>query len=186
MGQTTERIESEIREERDRLRTNLDELGDRVRSATDWRRQFRDNPALGLGLAFGAGLLLASLLRPTAARPAQYAQRPEAAHGQPLNAWGAIERTLVGVVTGALLDLVPAFRAHSRESRASASGNGSGVQGEGNYEAARRYRAGVERYVSSADVAQAARAAAPRSEAEAEELAAAEKEGRARAKQQRE
>jgi hypothetical protein len=210
MGQTTERIESEIREEREKLRTNLDELGNRVRSATDWRRQFRDNPALGLGLAFGAGLLLASLLRPTATRPAQYAQRPESGRGQPLNAWGtatrpaqyarrpesgrgqplnawgAIQRTLFGVVTGALLDLVPAFRAHSRESRASESGNGSGVQGEGNYEAARRYRAGVERYVSSADVAQAARAAAPRSEAEAEELEAAENEGRSRAKRQRE
>jgi hypothetical protein len=186
MGQTTERIESDIQEERDRLRTNLDELGNRVRSATDWRRQFRDNPALGLGLAFGAGLLLASLVRPTAARPAQYARRPESGPGQSQNAWGAIQRTLVGVVTGALLDLVPAFRAHSRESRASESGNGSDVRGEGNYSAARPYRAGVERYVSTADVGAAARAAAPRSEAEAAELAAAENEGRSRAKQQRE
>jgi hypothetical protein len=131
MGQRTERIESEIREERDRLRTNLDELGDRVRSATDWRRQFRDNPALGLGLAFGAGLLLASLLRPSGARPAQYAQRPESGRGQPPNAWGAVQRTLVGVVTGALLDLVPAFRAHSREFRASESGNENEIRSAG-------------------------------------------------------
>ena len=60
--------------------------------------------------------------------------------------------------------------------------DGNGVQGEGNYEAARRYRAGVDRYVRSADVGAAARAAAPRSAAEAEELEAAENKGRSRAK----
>lgn len=191
MGQRSEQIESEIQEERDRLRSNLDELGNRVRSVTDWRQQFRDHPALGLGLAFGAGLLLAGLLRPTARSPGAYARRdPEFTGEQRPNPWGPIQRTLLGVVTGTLLDLVPAFRAHLRDpaqrGRASGSGNGTGVQGEGDYAAARRYRAGVERHVSSADVAAEARAAAPRSEAEAEELEAAVEEGRSRAKPPRE
>jgi hypothetical protein len=79
--------------------------------------------------------------------------------------------------------LVPGFREHLESSahvRTSRHGNGHGVQGEGNYDAARRYRAGVEKFVRTTDVAAAARAAAPRNESEAEELEAAEEEGRAR------
>ena len=188
MGQRTDQIEAQIEEERGELRSNLDELGARVRSATDWRHQFRNNPMLGLGLAFGGGLLFASLLR-GAARGRNPRGNPERGRGQLLSAWEAIQGALIGVtvnkVTDVLGDLVPAFREHFGKGVSGGSGrqgNGHGAQGEGNYEAARRYRAGVERYVRTADVAAAARAAEPRNESEAEELEAAEDLGRSRGK----
>jgi len=58
----------------------------------------------------------------------------------------------------------------------------SRVQGEGDYEAARRYRKRVKEYVENNDVEKAAVRAKPRSRAEAEQLAAAEAAGRKRAK----
>lgn len=52
------------------------------------------------------------------------------------------------------------------------------LQGEGDYEAARRYDSDVRRFVKRADIGRASRAAAPKSKREAEELAAAEAIGR--------
>ncbi|MBV9697151.1 MAG: hypothetical protein JO005_09520 [Gammaproteobacteria bacterium] len=56
------------------------------------------------------------------------------------------------------------------------------VQGEGDYESARRYDRDVKKYLENADVERAARDAEPRTEAEAEELEAAEDEGRRHAR----
>jgi hypothetical protein len=186
MGQRTDQIESQISDERSELRANLDELGARVRSATDWRHQFRNNAMLGLSLAFGGGLLLASLLRSTAGNPRSTGSS-DGGRGQLLHTWEAIQSALIGVtatkVTDVLANLVPGFREHLERAahvRTSRHGNGHGVQGEGNYDAARRYRAGVEKFVRTTDVGAAARAAEPRNESEAEELEAAEEEGRAR------
>jgi hypothetical protein len=58
---SSEQIERHIRSTREQLRSNLDELEDRVKSTVSWRKQFRRNPALGVGLAVGAGFLLAIL-----------------------------------------------------------------------------------------------------------------------------
>lgn len=55
-------------------------------------------------------------------------------------------------------------------------------QGEGNYEASRRYDEAARRFVKTGKVEQAARDAAPRSPAEAEELRRAEEEGKSHAK----
>ena len=60
-------------------------------------------------------------------------------------------------------------------------GNGK-VQGEGDYEATRRHRKRVEDYLATANVPKAAKQAAPKSRAEAEELKAAEAAGKKRAK----
>jgi len=57
-----------------------------------------------------------------------------------------------------------------------------GVQGEGNYEAAREFNEAERAFVSSGKVAAAARAAAPKSEAERQTMVAAEEEGKRRAK----
>jgi hypothetical protein len=54
-------------------------------------------------------------------------------------------------------------------------------QGEGDYAADRRYRERTDQFLKTADVEEVARAAAPRSTAEAQEMAKAEKEGRAHA-----
>lgn len=193
MDKTRDEIESQIEGEREALRSNLEELRDRVRSATDWRSQFRHNPVLGLSIAFGGGLLLAGLLGgrgPRAARTYYSPARTAASHPVPpasagheklLGAWDAIQSALIGVVattlTNAVGELVPGFRGH-----ASGRSSGNGIQGEGDYEAARRYRAGAERYARTADVRRAAREAAPHSEAEADELERAEALGRSRGK----
>jgi hypothetical protein len=59
---------------------------------------------------------------------------------------------------------------------------GSKVQGEGDYEATRRYRKRTEEFLQNNDVEKAAVRAAPRSRAEAGELKAAEAAGKKRAK----
>lgn len=56
------------------------------------------------------------------------------------------------------------------------------VQGEGDYEAARRYRKEVTDYVDSADIDKAAHDAAPRSPDEQREMDEAEREGRSHSK----
>jgi hypothetical protein len=56
------------------------------------------------------------------------------------------------------------------------------VHGEGDYEASRRYRKRAEKFVENNDVDEAAERAAPESSAEAQDMAAAEAEGKRRAK----
>ena len=58
----------------------------------------------------------------------------------------------------------------------------SKVQGEGDYEAGRRYRKRTEDYVKNNDVEKAAEEAAPRSPDEAEDMKQAEAAGKKRAK----
>jgi hypothetical protein len=54
----------------------------------------------------------------------------------------------------------------------------SQVQGEGDYESARRFRNDTEHFLKGADVPELARQAAPKSKEEAEELKKAEEIGR--------
>ena len=56
------------------------------------------------------------------------------------------------------------------------------VQGEGNYKAAEQYDQAQRKFVKSGQVEQAARDAAPKSPAEADEMERAEQAGRSRAK----
>lgn len=56
------------------------------------------------------------------------------------------------------------------------------LQGEGNYAAARRHRESVEQFIDAGKVQSAAQNAAPADAAEAEELRAAEEEGKSHAK----
>ena len=58
-----------------------------------------------------------------------------------------------------------------------------GVQGEGNYAAAREFNDAERKFVASGKVGAAARAAAPATEAERQAMFAAEEEGKRRAKE---
>lgn len=58
------------------------------------------------------------------------------------------------------------------------SPGGPALQGEGNYTAARRHRASVKKFIDQGKVEPAAEEAAPETEAQAEDLAAAERAGR--------
>ena len=62
--------------------------------------------------------------------------------------------------------------------------NKDGVQGEGNYAAAREFNEAERKFVASGKVDAAARAAAPKSEAERQAMFAAEQEGKRRAKEE--
>lgn len=172
MAETTDQIATHLETKQDDLRANLEELEDKVKSVTDWRHQFRNNPALMLGLAFGGGLLLAGVMRPrrraeprlsNAPLRAREPRRPEGRRTQLRQIREDIQGALIAAatsrITAALTGAVPAFRDRSGARGAAAKGNG--VQGEGDYEAARRYQADVGRYVRSANIERAARAAAP-------------------------
>ena len=62
MGQTTHQIEAHIEDTREDLGSNLHELEQKVKSVTDWKQYFQTNPMTMLGVAFGGGILLATML----------------------------------------------------------------------------------------------------------------------------
>jgi hypothetical protein len=62
MGQTTHQIEAHIEDTRKDLGSNLHELERKVKSVTDWKQHFQSNPMTMLGVAFGGGILLATML----------------------------------------------------------------------------------------------------------------------------
>ena len=69
------------------------------------------------------------------------------------------------------------------EGRSTGTAGGPRVQGEGDYESARRYRKDVQKFVQTADVERAAHEAAPRDAQDAAEMEAAEEAGRKRARE---
>lgn len=82
---------------------------------------------------------------------------------------------------------MPQNPASPQDSTPSQTTPGSGgprahVQGEGDYEAARRYREEVKEYLEHSDVDERARAAAPESPKQERELALAEEQGKTRSK----
>jgi hypothetical protein len=125
MDPSTDRIEHHLDDERQALRSNLAELEDRVRSAFDWRLQFRSNTAAFLGLAVGGGLLIGLMTARRRAVPAARAY-PRMADSKPATpygdhrrrelslAWRGIESALIGLAAAAckdtLANLLPGFR----------------------------------------------------------------------------
>ena len=82
-------------------------------------------------------------------------------------------------------------RKHAASDSANAGSSGSAskpagsdaVQGEGNYEAAREFNAAQRKFVQSGKVDAAARAAAPRTDDEKQQMLDAEEKARSRAKE---
>lgn len=64
MGKTTNEIESEIVDARNRLGRDLNALEHRIRETVDWKHQFRRNPNVFLGGAFVIGLLIGLIAIP--------------------------------------------------------------------------------------------------------------------------
>jgi hypothetical protein len=121
MDQTVDQIEGQIEESRKDLRSNLDQLGHKVKSAVDWRQRFRARPGAILAIAFGGGLILANIIggsrsrdeRSHGAHRAAVSGAAEDRKGPVLRAWDDIQRALVGVVaakvTNTLAEVVPNF-----------------------------------------------------------------------------
>lgn len=123
MGQTSDQIESQIETRREDLRSNFVELENKVKSATDWRHQFRNNTGTLLAIAFGGGVVLAQVLgggRPRAYRGGAIAERSSAPRtvsprrAELRQTWDNIQSALIGVaaskIKDTLADFIPGFR----------------------------------------------------------------------------
>lgn len=125
MDRPTDRIEQHLDSERQALRSNLEELENRVRSAVDWRGQFRGHTATFLGLACAGGVLIGLMTArrmqapPVAEYPLTPGDKPGTAYNghrrQQLSlAWRGIESALIGLAAAklkdTLADLLPGFR----------------------------------------------------------------------------
>lgn len=115
MGETASQIEVQIEETRQALGSNFKELEHKVKSAADWRLQFRKNPMAMVGVAFGGGIFLAAIL----SRPRRYSRirngpASEAGFERSSHSpWDSIKGALMGVAvsrfTNFIADVVPGF-----------------------------------------------------------------------------
>ena len=126
MGETTDQIESHIENKREDLQSNLQELENKVKSATDWRGYFQKYTGTMVAAAFGGGVLISALTArtsraqasPTSETPLSAANRRSASKGthEILETWDTIKTALVGVAAtkfkGMLGEVVPGFSEH--------------------------------------------------------------------------
>lgn len=131
MGQTTDQIENQIESKREDLKSNLQELEARVKTATDWRHYFAEHTGTMIAAAFGGGVLLASMLGGRS-NPASPSQADSSA--DPTRAWqrgtkhevlenlDSIKSALVGTATtkfkNILGEMVPGFTEHLAKAEA--------------------------------------------------------------------
>jgi hypothetical protein len=69
-------IEARIEDARETLSSNLHKLERKVKSVTDWKQQFQKHPTAMLGIAFGGGILLATMLPNRRSRRRNFATVP--------------------------------------------------------------------------------------------------------------
>jgi hypothetical protein len=129
MGQTTDQIENQIENKREDLKSNLQELETRVKTATDWRHYFAAHTGTMIAAAFGGGVLLAAMLggrnraSPSLAGSAEPA-RPwtRGTKHEVLENLDSIKSALVGAATtkfkGILGEVVPGFTEHLAKTEA--------------------------------------------------------------------
>jgi hypothetical protein len=78
VGEITHEIEREIRDKREDLGRNLNELEDKARDLADWRAHFRNHSGAFLGAAFAAGALAAMVTVPASSGGPRFHAMPEA------------------------------------------------------------------------------------------------------------
>src|SRR5579871_360192 len=119
MGEKSSQIEQHIEDTRAELGSNLQELEHKVKSATDWRQQFQKNPLTMLGVAFGGGVLISTVMggghhrrsygpREATGYETTGYERGRAGTGKAVNAqikrasatWDTIKGALIGVAAG--------------------------------------------------------------------------------------
>ena len=125
MEDTARQIADHIEQTRESLGSHLEELEQKVKSATDWRKQFQTRPVTLLSLAFGGGVVLAAVLGGPGRRSGKRQQVRSCAGPETLvktgqrsdatlEAWDNVKGALIGVATTRLLDYVreafPRFR----------------------------------------------------------------------------
>lgn len=125
MGQTTDQIETQIESKREDLRTNLEELQTRVKTATDWRHYFAEHTGTMIAAAFGGGALLATMVGGRSNRTPPSPDSSDAEPARPrsrgtrrevLENVNSIKSALVGAAAtrlkGILGEMVPGFTEH--------------------------------------------------------------------------
>jgi hypothetical protein len=121
MGETTNQIEAHIERTRENLGANIQELEQKVKSATDWKHHFQNNPMAMMGVAFGGGILLAAMIggkrrrSPAVSEQARHSPRGTGRHKHlALEAWDHITGALIGVAASRFKDfvdqIVPGFK----------------------------------------------------------------------------
>lgn len=131
MGQRTDQIENQIENKREDLKSNLQELETRVKTATDWRHYFVEHTGTMIAAAFGGGVLLASMLggRSNRALLSQAGGSSEPARPwrtgtkhEVLQNLDSIKSALVGAAAtkfkGILGEVVPGFTEHLAKAEA--------------------------------------------------------------------
>ncbi|MEP6934702.1 MAG: hypothetical protein ABI988_12290, partial [Nitrospirota bacterium] len=100
MVQTTHQIEHYIDHKREELGSNLHELETKISAATDWRHHFQNNPMTLIAVAFGGGIVLASMTGGSSRgriSPTGTPANPSPARDQALETWDNIKSALIGV-----------------------------------------------------------------------------------------
>jgi hypothetical protein len=154
-----DQIEDHIRSTQRELGSNLQELEDKVKDATNWRVQFERHPMALLGIAFAGGLLLSAGLGGRRRRTPPYSgpwtpaphmsgsglgipandsgfERKEKSSG----VWGGIKSALLATagtqVSNVLGELLPGFKEHATQASETAAqspappASGNGVHDE--------------------------------------------------------
>jgi len=132
MGERTDQIETQIENKREDLKSNLQELETRVKTATDWRHYFAEHTGTMIAAAFGGGVLLAAMVSGRGTR----ASLSQAGASEPERPWRAgtkhevlenvdsIKSALVGAAAtkfkGILGEVVPGFKEHLAKAEAEA------------------------------------------------------------------
>jgi len=128
MGQTTSQIEAHIEDTRADLGSNLQELEQKVKSVTDWRQHFRSNPMTMVGVAFGGGVLLATMMGGRKHRRGErsFSTPMSGSHAgsehqknKALETFDSIKGALIGVAATRFKDfvgeVVPGFQEHFKQ-----------------------------------------------------------------------
>ena len=131
MGQRTDQIENQIEDKREDLKSNLQELETRVKTATDWRHYFAEHTGTMIAAAFGGGALLATML---GGRSNRAPLSQAGGSSEPARSWtrgtkhevlenvDSIKSALVGAAAtkfkGILGEVVPGFTEHLAKTEA--------------------------------------------------------------------
>src|SRR4051794_29652955 len=128
MGETTNQIENHIEDTRGDLGSNLQELERKVKSVTDWKHYYAKSPMTMIGVAFGAGVLVAAMAGGN--KHNRYKRRFNSRHSESsdlhsggvrqtnkaLETWENIKGALMGVASTRVRDfvgdIVPDFHEH--------------------------------------------------------------------------
>jgi hypothetical protein len=126
VAERPDQIEQHIASTRHELRNNLHELEHKVKQAADWRTYYERNPMTIVGLAFGGGVLLATLMDGRRERRVTpfVAEAPSSAgyltpapqKGPVCDIWENVKAALIGLsgakLRGFLDESLPGFSEH--------------------------------------------------------------------------